>query len=44
MWLLKGKADEMYRSMWEKAMDEMIDQMVFTSKASNLTYVAELKR
>lgn len=46
MWLLKGRgpADEMYRSMWERAMDEMIEKLVFTSTPEGLTYVAELDR
>ncbi|KAL3145318.1 hypothetical protein ABBQ38_001578 [Trebouxia sp. C0009 RCD-2024] len=46
MWLLKGRtpADDMYRSMWERAMDEMIEKLVFTSIPDNLTYVAEFDR
>ncbi|KAL4422458.1 hypothetical protein ABPG75_008655 [Micractinium tetrahymenae] len=43
MWIIKGRDDEMYRSMWEKAMDEMIDKLVFVSK-DNLTYIAEYDR
>lgn len=43
MWILKGKGDEMYRSMWEAAMDEMIQKLIFTAKTSGLVYVAELK-
>lgn len=42
VWLLKGKKDDMYRAMWEKAMDEMIAQMIFTK--TNLTYIAELQK
>lgn len=42
MWILKGKADEMYRSMWEAAMDEMIKKLIFTAKTSGLVYVAEM--
>ena len=46
MWILKGRspADEMYRSMWERAMDEMIEKLVFTSIPEGLTYVAEFDR
>ncbi|KAL4436084.1 hypothetical protein ABPG77_005532 [Micractinium sp. CCAP 211/92] len=43
MWIIKGRGDEMYRSMWEKAMDEMIDKLIFVSK-DNLTYIAEYDR
>ena len=46
MWILKGRspADEMYRTMWQRAMDEMIEKLVFTSSHGNLTYVAEFDR
>ena len=46
MWIMKGRspADEMYRIMWERAMDEMIEKLVFTSSPENLTYVAEFDR
>ncbi len=43
MWILKDKQEEMYREMWEKAMDEMIAKMVAISP-DGLTYVAELDR
>ena len=45
-WVMKGRspADDMYRSMWERAMDEMIEKLVFTSVPDNLTYVAEFDR
>ena len=46
MWIMKGRsqADEMYRAMWEQAMDDMIERLVFVSSPENLTYVAELER
>lgn len=46
MWILKGRsqAAEMYRAMWERSMDEMIDRLVMASTPENLTYVAELDR
>ena len=46
MWVMLGRtpAAEMYRLMWEKAMDEMIDRLVFVSSPDNLTYVAEFER
>lgn len=42
VWLLKGKTDDMYRAMWEKAMDETIAQLIFNK--GNLTYIAELQK
>ena len=46
MWILKGKSQavEMYLIMWERAMDEMIEKLVFVSSPENLTYVAEYDR
>eukprot|EP00884_Botryococcus_braunii_P011514 jgi/Botrbrau1/20363/Bobra.0006s0028.1 len=43
VWLLKGRAKsaEMYRSMWEKAMDDMRARLVQTPEGTNLTYVGE---
>ena len=43
VWILKHKRDEMYRAMWEAAMDEMIAKLVFTTEKSGLTYVAEMR-
>lgn len=43
VWLLKGASDEMYRSMWEAAMDEMAAKLIFSSKKTGLTYIAELQ-
>ena len=42
VWILKGKTDEMYRAMWERAMDEMIEKLVRTADKAGLTYVAEM--
>ena len=46
MWIYKGKRaeDELYRSMWEAAMDEMLDRLVYKNEASGLTYVAEIRK
>ena len=46
VWILKGKSDDMYRSMWEKAMDEMIDKHVFTLELESLQlkYLADFDR
>ena len=43
-WILKGRRaeDEMYRSMWERAMDDMITHLVVKNNASGLTYVASI--
>lgn len=44
VWILKGKReeDELYRSMWERSMDEMLDRLVFRNNASGLTYLSEI--
>ena len=42
VWLLKGKQDDMYRAMWEKAMDEVAAQLIFSK--GGLTYIAELNK
>ena len=46
MWIYKGKRaeDELYRRMWEAAMDEMLDRLVYKNEASGLTYVAEIRK
>ncbi len=46
MWVMKGRSQqaEMYRVMWEKAMDEMIEKLVFRSSPEGLTYIAEFER
>lgn len=43
-WLIKGRRaeDEMYRSMWEHAMDDMIARLVLRNNASGLAYVANV--
>lgn len=43
-WIIKGRRaeDEMFRAMWERAMDDMIARLVFKNKVSGLTYVASL--
>ena len=44
VWIMKGRRaeDEMYRSMWERAMDDMIARLVVRNGVSGLTYVASL--
>lgn len=44
VWLLRGKQDEMYRSMWETAMDEMIAKMLYQSQGGTYTYITEITR
>ena len=43
-WIIKGRRaeDEMYRSMWERAMDDMVARLVVRNNASALTYVASI--
>ena len=44
MWILKGKGeeDELYRSMWEKSMDDAFERLVHKNNASGLTYLSEV--
>lgn len=44
VWLLKGKADDMYRAMWEQAMDDMIASLLHASTPSRLKYIADYDR
>ena len=46
LWILRGRSpeDELYRSMWEAAMDEMIERLVFVSGPEDLAYVADFDR
>ena len=41
---MKGRRaeDEMFRSMWERAMDDMIARLVARNGVSGLTYMASL--
>lgn len=41
VWILTGRSQDMYRSMWVRAMDDMIDKLVTTSP-DGYTYVAIL--
>ncbi|KAK9909409.1 hypothetical protein WJX75_001817 [Coccomyxa subellipsoidea] len=41
VWVLKGRTDEMYRAMWVRAMDEMLERLVGTS-SDGLQYVGDL--
>ena len=42
VWLLKGKSDDMYRAMWVRAMDDMIDKLLRYSD-EGYAYVGDLK-
>lgn len=44
VWILFGKNDEMFRGMWERAMDEMLERLIHKTTPSGFTYVAELAR
>lgn len=41
VWILKGKKDDMYRDMWERAMDEMIYMLLGTS-SDGLQFVGDM--
>ena len=41
VWILKGRSDDMYRFMWVRAMDEMLERLVGTS-SDGLLYVGDL--
>ncbi|DBB14856.1 TPA: hypothetical protein ACH3X3_004461 [Trebouxia sp. C0006] len=43
MWLLKGQKDEMYRSMWENSMDEMMTKLMNVS-VGGLLYVGLIQQ
>ena len=43
VWLLKGKSDDMYRAMWETAMDDMIASLLYASSPSRYKYIAEYR-
>ena len=43
-WLLKGKADGSYRTMWVKAMDEMLASLLFESSPSRFKFIADFNR
>ena len=43
-WLLKGKTDDMYRAMWEAAMDDMIACLLFETYPNRLKYIATFER
>lgn len=39
-WIQGGKTEPMYRLMYDRAIDGMVENLLFTSSPSNLTYVA----
>jgi mannosyl-oligosaccharide alpha-1,2-mannosidase len=41
VWVLKGRKDEMYRDMWVRAMDEMMERLVATS-SDGFQYVGDV--
>ena len=46
VWIYKGRRseDDMYRGMWERSMDEMLETLLFKNEESGYTYVAEFAR
>lgn len=43
-WLMTGKADARLRTMWVKAMDNMLAALMFASTPSRLKYIADFER
>lgn len=43
-WILtgKGEANELYRSMWQRAMDEMLDRLYLKNNDTGLFYLAAI--
>jgi len=42
IWLQGGKQEDMYREMYDKAMDGVHDKLLFKTEEKGLTYIAEL--
>lgn len=42
VWILKGRNDELYRSMWVKAMDEMLTRLMGFADVDQLQYVGDI--
>ena len=42
VWILKGRNDELYRGMWVRAMDEMIERLVGFAENDQLQYVGDM--
>ena len=43
MWILKGRNDELFRGMWVRAMDEMLDRLVGYAESDQLQYVGDIQ-
>ena len=43
VWILKGRNDELYRGMWVRAMDEMLDRLVSYADIDQLQYVGDIQ-
>lgn len=42
VWILKGRNDELYRSMWVQAMDAMLARLVGIAEKDQLQYVGNM--
>ena len=42
VWILKGRSDELYRSMWVQAMDAMLARLVGIADKDQLQYVGNM--
>lgn len=43
VWILKGRNDNLYRGMWVRAMDEMLDRLVGYAEMDQLHYVGDIQ-
>ena len=42
-WLVTDKKDPLYLDMWIRAMDEMLDKLLFTTPSGDMVYLGEIK-
>jgi hypothetical protein len=42
VWILKGRNDNLYKGMWVRAMDEMLDRLMGYAENDQLQYVGDL--
>ncbi len=43
VWILKGRNDEMYRGMWVRAMDEMLERLTGYAETDQLQYIGDIQ-
>lgn len=42
-WLVTDKQDPLYLDMWIRAMDEMLDKLLFSTPSGDMMYLGEIK-